>query len=139
MHATLYRRRTQRVFGGVASGIADYLTVDPAFIRLAFVLMVFADGLGLFLYLILLVIVPPQPWSMLIVLERGLGTTPPVPTPQGNPTTVTFVAWSLIAVGSVYLIEEMFPNNDVALPFALMAIGAILLFSHRRNSATILG
>jgi phage shock protein PspC (stress-responsive transcriptional regulator) len=39
------------VIGGVAAGFGLYLDVDPVLVRLAFVLLAFAHGLGILLYL----------------------------------------------------------------------------------------
>jgi phage shock protein C len=47
--------------GGVASGIANYLAVDPVIVRLAFVLGTFLHGLGLLVYLVLLIVMPSEP------------------------------------------------------------------------------
>ena len=40
-------RRVRGVLGGVAAGIADYFDVEPWLIRLAFFLLTFAGGFGL--------------------------------------------------------------------------------------------
>ena len=46
--------------GGVAAGFADYFNVDPVFVRLGFVLLGLANGIGLLFYVICWVIVPTQ-------------------------------------------------------------------------------
>ncbi len=48
----LCRRRDNRVFAGVASGIADYLGADPVWIRVAFVAATFFGGIGILAYLV---------------------------------------------------------------------------------------
>jgi phage shock protein C len=57
----LYRSRTEEMIAGVCGGLADYLNVDPTVIRLVFLLLLFAGGGGLFIYLILWVIMPLEP------------------------------------------------------------------------------
>lgn len=48
-----------RMFLGVASGIANYMGVDPVFVRLFFALAtIIGNGLGLILYVILALIMP---------------------------------------------------------------------------------
>jgi phage shock protein C len=54
----LHRSTTDRVCFGVCSGIADYLAVDPAMVRLAFVVATVWGGIGLVLYVVLAVILP---------------------------------------------------------------------------------
>ena len=55
----LFRDADDRVVGGVASGLAAYLDVDPVVVRLLWGASIFLGGLGIWLYLILWVVVPP--------------------------------------------------------------------------------
>jgi phage shock protein PspC (stress-responsive transcriptional regulator) len=48
----LERRTTDRVIGGVAGGLADYLNVDPLLIRVGFAGLMLFSGVGLPLYLL---------------------------------------------------------------------------------------
>jgi phage shock protein C len=48
------------MFAGVAAGLAEYFAVDPALVRLLFVLLAFTGGHGLLLYLILWAILPVE-------------------------------------------------------------------------------
>jgi len=57
----LQRSRHNKMVGGVAGGIANYLAIDPVIVRLAFVLGTFLHGLGLLAYLVLLVVMPNEP------------------------------------------------------------------------------
>jgi len=56
----LRRRASDRVIGGVAAGIADYLNVDPVLIRAAFVGLVIFGGAGLVLYLGAWLLIPVE-------------------------------------------------------------------------------
>ena len=56
----LVRSQDDRMFLGVAGGIADYLGIDPAIVRILFVLLTLAKGWGLLLYLILAIIMPVE-------------------------------------------------------------------------------
>lgn len=62
----LMRSRNDKIIAGVAGGIAQYLAVDPVFVRLAFVLAGLS-GIGLLLYPILWLIMP---------VEGGSGPAP---------------------------------------------------------------
>ncbi len=57
----LYRNDTDKLLGGVCSGIANYLRVDPTIVRLVFALMVFGAGTGVLLYILLWIILPSKP------------------------------------------------------------------------------
>lgn len=53
----LYRDPENKVIGGVASGISAYLHLDPVWVRLAFILLIFTS-LGIPIYIILWIAVP---------------------------------------------------------------------------------
>ena len=61
MRDRLYRSREERVLFGVAGGVADWLDIDPALVRIVFALLIFAGGIGFFLYLVMAVVVPEEP------------------------------------------------------------------------------
>jgi phage shock protein C len=54
----LVRDTRRGVIGGVAAGLGQYLDVDPVLVRLAFVLLFFANGFGLLAYLVCWVVIP---------------------------------------------------------------------------------
>ncbi len=54
----LFRDIDNRMIGGVCSGLAAYFSLDPFWIRIAFVIATFS-GLSIFVYLILWLIIPP--------------------------------------------------------------------------------
>lgn len=58
MEQRLYRSRSDRVIAGVCGGLGEYLRIDPVWVRLAFVLLLFAQGIGLIAYLALWLLVP---------------------------------------------------------------------------------
>jgi phage shock protein PspC (stress-responsive transcriptional regulator) len=57
----LYRNENDKFIGGVCSGIAAYLNVDPAIIRILFAIVSFGGfGLGFFVYLLLWIVLPSK-------------------------------------------------------------------------------
>jgi phage shock protein PspC (stress-responsive transcriptional regulator) len=59
----LLRSRSERVLWGVAGGLAEYLRVDPTWVRLGFVAAVFFGGFGALAYLVMAVVVPEDDGS----------------------------------------------------------------------------
>jgi phage shock protein C len=57
----LYRSGRDRILGGVCGGLGEYFDVDPVIIRLLFVALAFAGGLGIILYIIAWIIIPRNP------------------------------------------------------------------------------
>ena len=56
----LYRDSNDKFIGGVCSGIASYLNVDPAVVRLLFAIIGFGAGIGFLAYIILWIVLPPK-------------------------------------------------------------------------------
>ena len=54
----LYRDGDNKILGGIASGLANYFGVDPAIIRILFIVSLFIGGFGLLAYLILWISIP---------------------------------------------------------------------------------
>jgi phage shock protein PspC (stress-responsive transcriptional regulator) len=56
----LYKSETDSMVAGVCGGLAEYLDVDPVLVRLAFVLLIFAGGIGVIAYIALWIIMPKE-------------------------------------------------------------------------------
>lgn len=57
----LYRARSERMLGGVAGGLGEFLSIDPTLIRLLFLLTLVLGGAGFWAYIVMWVIVPEEP------------------------------------------------------------------------------
>jgi phage shock protein C len=58
LQARLTRSANDKVIGGVCGGLAQYFGIDTVIVRLIFVALIFAGGMGLLLYPILWLIMP---------------------------------------------------------------------------------
>lgn len=56
----LYRDTNDKMIGGVCSGIANHINVDPAIVRLLFAIISFGGGFGFLAYIILWIVLPPK-------------------------------------------------------------------------------
>ena len=57
----LYRDTSDKMIGGVCAGIANYMNVDPAIIRLLFAIITFGGfGMGFLIYILLWIILPSR-------------------------------------------------------------------------------
>jgi phage shock protein PspC (stress-responsive transcriptional regulator) len=56
----LLRKKDDRMFLGVASGIADYVGIDPVIVRLIFVLLTLSQAWGLIIYFVLAIVMPEE-------------------------------------------------------------------------------
>lgn len=60
MQTKLMRSESDKMIGGVCGGLAAYLDVDSILVRFAFIMLIFASGIGLPLYFILLILMPRE-------------------------------------------------------------------------------
>ncbi|MEI2739346.1 MAG: PspC domain-containing protein [Chitinophagaceae bacterium] len=57
----LYRDSSDKMIGGVCSGISNYIGIDPAIVRILFAIVSFGGfGLGFLAYIILWIVLPPK-------------------------------------------------------------------------------
>ena len=96
-------RSRDRILGGVCAGLAEGLRIDPLWIRLLFVLLVFLQGLGVFLYVVLWLVLPERLEGgatragfdsmasdinrVVADLQTQVGSRRPAPTPGASTTT----------------------------------------------------
>ena len=53
-----FRNPDDKMLGGICSGIANYFDIDIVWVRLAFVLLIFAYSSGIWIYIILWIVIP---------------------------------------------------------------------------------
>ncbi len=54
----VYRSKTDKKLAGVCGGIAEYFNIDSTLVRLVFVLLSMAGGMGVLGYLICMIVIP---------------------------------------------------------------------------------
>lgn len=57
---SFYRNNNDKVLGGVCSGLAHYLRIDPILVRILFAIITFFFGTGILLYFILWIVLPAK-------------------------------------------------------------------------------
>lgn len=122
----LRRSRDERLVAGVAGGLGRYLRVDPVLVRVAFVILAVAGGVGFVLYVI----------GALVIPEEKPGDRRAEEDPSKVRSLRQVIGWGLIAVGAVLLVDRFVPDfGRIIWPVILLAIGfAVLVQSTRRSS-----
>jgi len=87
VHERLYRSRDDRMLFGVAGGMADWLDIDPAIVRIVWALLIFAAGTGILLYIVAAIVIPEEPLDRAdVAVPMGGGpasSVAPVAAPAG--------------------------------------------------------
>jgi phage shock protein PspC (stress-responsive transcriptional regulator) len=129
----LRRRSDDRVIGGVASGLGDFLNVDPLLIRIGFVGLMVFGGLGLILYVGAWLLLPDETREDSIaeqLLERvGL-------TPSRIGSALLLLIGGLLLLGGVSSGVPL-PGfaSTVAAAFVIIVAGVALLRQGERHAA----
>lgn len=126
----LTRSRDDRVIAGVCGGLGRYLGIDPVLVRIAALLLIFAGGAGLVLYVIGWVAMPDEPEALSIGLERSSSETAPERTGGALVLGAVFVA-----LGVFFLVDAIwadFLSWRYIWPVALIAVGVAVLLRPRR-------
>ncbi|MCK5332642.1 PspC domain-containing protein [Candidatus Parcubacteria bacterium] len=56
----LYRSRSNRMLFGVCGGLGSFFKLDPNIFRIIFIFLAFMGGSGLFIYLVLVLLIPGE-------------------------------------------------------------------------------
>jgi phage shock protein C len=132
----LYRSRSDRMIGGVAAGIADYLDADSALVRIGWaILVVITGGVALIAYVVAWIVVPEAPSDgVMTVTDAESGDSSPARSvTAGNAGIV--VGIGLVLLGVWFLVREYLPNIDWSLlwPLVLVGIGVLILITSMRR------
>jgi phage shock protein C len=120
----LRRSQSDRVLAGVCGGLGRYLGIDPVLLRIAFVVLALANGLGVIAYVVAWVAIPEERPG------QPLG-----PVPEGRRETGRLVlGGALVVLGLVLLLDRLAPDLDELFwPVAVIAVGvAVMLVGFRR-------
>ena len=117
------RSATDRVLTGVAGGIGERLQIDPVVVRLAFVILTFAGGVGLLLYVA----------AALVSRKPDPDDSPPPPTTG----TRQAVAIALVLLGVLLLLRQagLWLGDGIVWPAALVVLGSAVIWT-RGDEAT---
>ena len=138
MNRRLFRSPTDKVIGGVAGGVAEYLDVDPSIVRVVWALLALLTG-GVFflLYIVMWIVVPVNPEALVAGAtatgEAGAAAMPGTPAHRvhrrGSGAGGLVFGLILIGLGSYFLIREYVTWIDVdrLWPLGLVGVGLVLL------------
>lgn len=146
----LSRKRSGMV-AGVAAGLGAHLDIDPALIRLAFVLFTVFSGFGLVAYFILWIILPYEDQGTAATPEtirsgaeeiaakaRAFGDSLRDGRGSANRNSL-LLGGSLILLGLIFLLRNLhwpwlqWINARTLWPLILIALGGYLLFDRTRG------
>jgi phage shock protein C len=114
--------------------LGEYFNIDPTFIRIIAVLLIFADGVGIPAYIIAWIIIPRRPYEGSPAEEA--------PSEDSPPEKKEYSAWNkylpgaiLVAVGLFFMLHNHWWWWEIERlwPVLLIAVGAFLIFRMNRG------
>jgi len=136
MNKKIFRKPVGAMLGGVCAGIAEYLGINPLFIRLFFVLWAVTGGSAFLVYLVLWVVIPVEgdiPQMNLDGRIKQVGIEISEVARHPNSQLVVFAGVGLIGMGVFFFLQQSsFPwsgwfNWEVIWPVVLVLAGIALL------------
>jgi len=134
----LTRSETDKMLAGVCGGLAAYLDVDPVFVRLAFVILFFASGIGFPIYLVLWIVMPREATageSDAVVLQDNIKEMKATVSANagriGRPATAGII---VIMLGLFFLFEQLGSTawmGGAFWPLVIIGLGVVLLLRRR--------
>ena len=131
----LTRSETDKMIAGVCGGLAEYLNLDPVWVRLLFVLLLFASGIGAPIYLVLWVIMPREavagePGSA-VLQDNFDDLSQTVSDKVGRLNRPSTVGTLLILFGIYFLLSQTgwfhWLNGAIFWPIVIIGIGVYML------------
>jgi signal transduction histidine kinase/phage shock protein PspC (stress-responsive transcriptional regulator) len=114
----LRRRRSDRLLAGVAGGVAAHLGLQPYVVRLAFVVLTFAAGFGVVVYLLLWLLTPVE--AVEAAPPKPTSTRPSLPRPSTQ--QILGIGLILSGVAILFLLTGLWFGWELGWPASLAAI-----------------
>lgn len=119
MHERLYRSREDRMIFGVAGGMAEWMDLDPAIVRLVWALLILAGGVGLLLYIVAAIVVPEAPLGVAggvatEIASPGQATGAQPTTRRGAGNSGVIFGLFLVIAGAWFLIDRYVEHLDMS-------------------------
>lgn len=125
---------------GVAGGMAEWMDLDPAIVRLVWALLILAGGVGLLLYIVAAIVIPESPYMAAPAAGgasgEGVASGSAEQSPQarraarrGSGNAGMVFGLVLVVLGIWFLLERYYPSLDLSwfMPGALIVVGLVLV------------
>jgi phage shock protein PspC (stress-responsive transcriptional regulator) len=137
---------------GVAGGMAEWMDLDPAIVRLVWALLILAGGVGLLLYIVAAIVIPEAPYMLGAAPGAPGSPGQPGPAVTGDPAAANQAQWEarqarraarregsrsagmifglvLVIAGAWFLIARYVPTLDTSwfIPGVLIVVGIALV------------
>jgi phage shock protein C len=147
MKQKLYRNRSGVMLGGVCGGLGDFFGIDSNLVRIIFVVLALIHGIGIPIYLVLWLIVPPEGETKETAKEamqtgaeeiaakvRAMGGEVREVVKRAPSGAAAFIGIVLILLGILFLLSNLgvfwigWVGFRILWPILLIIVGAVFLW-----------
>lgn len=128
---TLYRSRKNRIIAGVCGGIGEYLDIDPAIIRVAWLLLTFLGGMSIIVYILAWVVIPDEKTKKNVIEEWSSKKDE-----EKSNEIALMIGLFLVFIGLTSLMSNLgwwYLSWNYTWPAVIIIIGIILLVRGRKK------
>jgi len=148
MAKRLYRNESEKVLGGVCSGLGDFLGIDPVFVRIFFIIWTVLGELSVLIYILMWIVIPlrssPHADEAFEINDVGarfnqMGHEIHDITRQPSSQLIIFSGVGLIVWGVYYLVRQAVPYLNIwsysqyLWPILLIAAGGFVIYRATRR------
>jgi phage shock protein C len=134
----IYRSKEDRMIGGVCGGIAEYANIDTVWVRLIAVLLIFFDGVGILIYIILWILIPDNPYQEFPDKKKGNSNKDSKESNheqyvkkerKSKDSGSLIIGGLLIIIGLLFFLRQFFSwvSFNYMWPLILIGVGLVLL------------
>lgn len=143
METKFVRPKEGRIIGGVCLGVSNYFKIDVVIVRLIFIIFLIAEGAGVLIYIILLIVMPEeQGVSLADKIKKEFAEENKEKIKKGAKEAVSDIkkvaknsrgelifAYAIIIIGALFLVNNLFPSLsfDRSWPLLLILLGIMVL------------
>lgn len=147
----LYRSGSDRIIGGVASGLAKYFSVDPLVVRILFIIIALVSQIApaVIAYLLAMIFISREgeeekkPGEKISDAAQELGERAKSAAQSIKENSSigdrikNIFGFFLILIGLIFLINQFFPTYHIGFvyiwPWAIILIGFYLIFKQKKT------
>lgn len=131
----LYRSEKDKIICGVCGGLAEYFKIDSVVVRIFFILLLFSNGVGFFIYIISALLIPKR-----FEKKEKVEEADDIEKKEDKGNFKIFLGIVLFLIGLNIMISSIF-NFDIfdfidwkiILSLFLLLIGLKLIFDNRKR------
>ncbi|MFA5228443.1 MAG: PspC domain-containing protein [Candidatus Paceibacterota bacterium] len=131
----LYRSEKDKIICGVCGGLAEYFKIDSVVVRIFFILLLFSNGVGFFIYIISALLIPKK-----FEKKEKVEEVDDIEKKEDKGNFKIFLGIVLFLIGLNIMISSIF-NFDIfdfidwkiILSLFLLLIGLKLIFDNRKR------